>query len=254
MEMKLAGKRALVTGGSKGIGYACALAFAREGARPVLVARHADDLASAAASIKAETGMQAEVVAMDMGAAGAATILAGQVGDIDILINNAGSIPGGDLSKVDDTRWRSAWDLKLYGYIDLIRAYLPRMETNKSGVIANIIGMAGVANRYDYVCGSTANAALIAFTNSVGAASTAHGVRVFGINPSPTRTERMLSRFTEPGALETAGLDLPFGRFMEPAEVAHMVVCGCSPLAGYLSGTVINLDGGLLYAAPKNRG
>lgn len=254
MDLQLAGKRVLVTGASKGIGYACALGFAREGARPVLVARHADSLARAATSIAAETGVQADVVAMDMGVAGAATTLAGQLGDIDILINNAGSIPGGDLSKIDDARWRSAWDLKLYGYIELIRAYLPRMQANRSGVIANIIGMAGVANRYDYVCGSTANAALIAFTNSVGAASTEHGVRVFGINPSPTRTERMLSRFTEPGALEKAARDLPFSRFMEPAEVAHMVVCGCSPRAGYLSGTVINLDGGLLYTSPKDRG
>jgi NAD(P)-dependent dehydrogenase (short-subunit alcohol dehydrogenase family) len=112
-------------------------------------------------------------------------------GEVDILVNNAGAIPGGGLADVDDARWRQAWELKLFGYINLIRAVLPLMQARGSGVIANIIGMAGVAPRAEYICGSTANAALIAFTQAIGAASPQHGVRVFGINPSPTRSDRI---------------------------------------------------------------
>jgi 3-oxoacyl-[acyl-carrier protein] reductase len=119
--------------------------------------------------------------------------------------------------------------------------------------------MAGIAPRYEYVCGGAANAALIAFTNSVGAASPSHNVRVFGINPSPTRTDRIVAinkqiaktRFGDESRWEELNSGLPFGRLQEPEEVANMVVFGCSPLAGYLTGTVINLDGGQLYASPK---
>jgi 3-oxoacyl-[acyl-carrier protein] reductase len=247
MDLQLTGKRAVITGASKGIGYACALSFVREGALPILVARNRDGLAKAAASIKAETGVRVETIVMDLSAAEAAAELVERTGDIDFLINNAGSIPGGELAAVDDVNWRASWELKPYGYINLTRVYLPRMEARRQGVIVNIIGMAGVANRAAYLCGSTANAALIAFTNSVGSVSPDHGVRVFGINPSPTRTERLTARLTEPGSLEKLCAGLPFGRLMEPEEVAHLAVFGCSPLAGYLSGTVINLDGGQQY-------
>jgi 3-oxoacyl-[acyl-carrier protein] reductase len=247
MDLQLRGKRALITGASKGIGYATALSFAREGALPILVARSADGLAKAAASIKAETGVAVETIAMDVSDADAPAELLKRSGDVDFLINNAGAIPGGDLAAVDDARWRAAWELKLYGYINLTRMYLPRMEARKQGVIVNIVGMAGVANRAAYLCGSSANAALIAFTNGVGSVSPEHGVRVFGINPSATRTERVTARLTEPGSLEKMSAGLPFGRLMEPDEIAHLAVFGCSPLAGYLSGTVINVDGGQQY-------
>jgi 3-oxoacyl-[acyl-carrier protein] reductase len=247
MDLQLTGKTAMITGGSKGIGYAIALAFAREGALPILVARNRASLDQAAAAIQAETGIAARTVAMDLGEAGAPEALLKQTGEIDFLVNNAGAIPGGDLASIDDARWREAWELKLFGYINLIRATLPAMQARGDGVIVNIIGMAGVANRASYICGSTANAALIAFTNGLGAASTDHGVRIFGINPSSTRTERLIARLTDPETLKKLVATLPFKRPTEPEEIAHLAVFGCSPLAGYLSGTVINLDGGMQY-------
>ena len=191
MDLKLQGSRVLVTGSSKGIGLAIATAFAREGAVPVIVSRSADALESALAAIKQETGVVAQTVTADLAnAEGIRTLMAG-AGEIDILVNNAGAIPGGSLADVEDARWRQAWELKLFGYINLVREVLPMMEKHGSGVISNIIGMAGAAPRNEYVCGSTANAALIAFTQAVGAASPRRGVRVFGINPSPTRSDRM---------------------------------------------------------------
>ncbi len=256
MDLRLGGKKILITGGSRGIGIACASVFAREGAQPILVSRNAESLAAAAAAVRSVDGMAARTIAMDLALPGAAAKLAAEAGDVDILVNNAGAIPGGSLEQLDESRWRDAWELKVFGYINLTREYLCRMQAKKAGVIVNVIGMAGVSPKMDYVCGGAANASLIAFTRAVGAASVRDGVRVFGVNPSATKTDRIIT-LTQQRAATTLGdagrwqelfRHLPFGRLMEPAEVANMVVFGCSPMAGYLSGTVIDLDGGQLYA------
>lgn len=259
MHLKLEGKRVLVTGGSKGIGLAIATAFAREGAEPVLVSRSAQALDQAAAMIKTETGVQAKTLALDLGQADGIASLVAQAGSVDVLVNNAGAIPGGALQDIDDAKWRQAWELKLFGYINLIRAVLPVMEARGAGVIANIIGMAGAAPRNEYICGSTANAALMAFTQAAGSASQRNGVRIFGINPSPTRSDRMetmlrgqaAKKLGDDGRWMELTSKLPFGRLTEPAEIADLTVFCCSPLAGYLTGTVINIDGGQMYAPPQ---
>jgi short-subunit dehydrogenase len=190
-----------------------------------------------------------------MGARGSAKALIEQCAEIDILVNNAGAIPGGSVLDIDEDRWREAWELKVFGYINLVREVLPQMQSRKKGVIANIIGMAGAAPRNAYLCGSTANAALIAFTQAVGGASVAHGVRVFGVNPSPTRSERMQTmlqaqaqtKFQDPSRWMELTQSMPFGRMAEPQELADLTTFCCSPLAGYLSGSVINVDGGQMY-------
>ncbi|GGX31295.1 short-chain dehydrogenase/reductase [Pigmentiphaga litoralis] len=258
MDLQLKGKRVLVTGASQGIGYACAMAFAHEGATPLMAARDLAQLELAAAAIAAATGITPQCIPADLSEDGAAQRLADAAGAIDILVNNAGAIPGGSLDKVDDARWRAAWELKLYGYINLVRACLPAMQARRDGVIANIIGMAGAEPRNEYVAGSTANAALMAFTKAVGGASPRDNVRVFGINPSQTRTQRIVSVSKDLAATRLGNSDrweeltkgLPFGRLMEPEEVASMVVFCCSPRAAYLSGSVIDLDGGQANATP----
>lgn len=259
MDLKLNGKRVVITGASRGIGRAIALSFAREGAIPTLVSRSPEALAAAATALTEATGVTPKVLPADLGAPEGIKALTAIAADADILVNNAGAIPGGWLADVDDPRWRQSWELKLFGYINLVRAVLPHMEARGSGVIANIIGMAGAAPRPDYIAGSTANAALIAFTQAVGAGSTRHGVRMFGINPSPTRSDRMEGMLRSQAATKLGDAErwmeltvgLPFGRMAEPAEVADLTVFGCSPLAGYLSGTVINMDGGQMYAPAR---
>ena len=130
------------------------------------------------------------------------------------------------------------------------------MEKKGTGIIGNIIGMAGAAPRAEYICGVTANAALMAFTQGVGATSHKHGVRVFGINPSPTRSDRM-ENMMKTNAKNKLGDEarwteltqkLPFGRMTEPDEIANLTVFCSSPLCGYLSGAVINVDGGQMFA------
>jgi 3-oxoacyl-[acyl-carrier protein] reductase len=259
MDLKLHGTRVLVTGSSKGIGLSIAVAFALEGAVPIIVSRSANALEGALAVIKQETGVAAQAVTADLANAGGINTLMSHAGEIDILVNNAGAIPGGSLADVDDAKWRQAWELKLFGYINLVREVLPMMEKRGRGVIANIIGMAGAAPRNDYICGSTANAALMAFTQAVGAASPRRGVRVFGINPSPTRSDRMegmlraqaTKKFNDENRWMELTAGLPFGRLTEPKEIADLVVFSCSPLSAYLSGTVLNVDGGQMYASPQ---
>ena len=255
MDLKLKGQRVVITGGSKGIGLAVALSFAKEGATPILVSRTLASMQNAAQEIKAQSGVDCELIVADMGARGSAKALIEQCAEIDILVNNAGAIPGGSVLDIDEDCWREAWELKVFGYINLVREVLPQMQARKKGVIANIIGMAGAAPRNAYICGSTANAALIAFTQAVGGASVAHGVRVFGVNPSPTRSERMQTmlqaqaqtKFQDPSRWMELTQSMPFGRMAEPQELADLTTFCCSPLAGYLSGSVINVDGGQMY-------
>lgn len=257
MDLQLNGRRVLITGGSKGIGLATAISFAREGAMPLLVSRSGATLEQASVAVARETGVTPTTVACNLSTADGLAALVAQIGEIDVLVNNAGAIPGGGLADVDDTRWRQSWELKLFGYINLIRAVLPRMQARGQGVIANIIGMAGTAPRAEYICGSTANEALIAFTQAGGAASPQHGVRVFGINPSPTRSDRMEAMMRTQATNKLGDAErwmeltrkLPFGRMTEPQEIADLTVFGCSPRCGYLSGSVLNIDGGQMFAS-----
>lgn len=259
MELELEGRSVVVTGGSRGIGLAIAQAFAREGALPTIVSRSAESLQKAALDIERDCGVKPRIVAADLGQAGGLEAVVQAAGDADILVNNAGAIPGGAIADVDDARLRAAWDLKLFGYINLVRAFLPRMEQRGRGVIANVIGSAGAAPRAEFIAGSTANAALMAFTRAIGGASVHKGVRVFGVNPSGTRSDRMEGmlraraekQFGDAGRWQELATNLPFGRLMEPREVAELVVFCASARASYLSGTVIDLDGGQMFAAAR---
>ncbi|MFZ9297883.1 MAG: SDR family oxidoreductase [Hylemonella sp.] len=259
MDLNLAKQRVLITGSSKGIGFEIAKTFAQEGALPILVSRDSARLQQAAADIRSSTGVPCEYIAKDVSVTGAAEALLEQVGQVDILVNNAGAIPGGNVYQVDEQTWRSAWDLKVFGFINMTRSFLKPMEERGYGVILNIIGQAGSAPRWDYICGSTGNASLMAFTQAVGGNSTKSGVRVFGINPAPTRSDRMEGllrrqakiRFDDESRWHELTEQLAFGRLIEPPEIARLAVFCASPLCSYLSGTVIDVDGGMLYAPPR---
>ncbi len=247
MENFLEGKSALITGASRGIGKSIAAKFLDAGCTVHLAARDATALANIAKEAE-HAGDRVHVHTVDLSTRGGIADLAQRCGNPDILVNNAGAIPGGSIEKIDDQTWTAAWDLKVFGYIRLIRALLPAMYSRGSGVILNIIGMAGVANDYDYICGSAGNAALIALTNALGSRSTDKGVRVVGINPTGTRTDRTEHLLqTNPERWKALLEDLPFGRLLEPDEIADLALFLVSGRASYLSGTVINIDGGKLF-------
>jgi hypothetical protein len=240
MDLQLKGKTVLVTGGSKGIGLACAKSFAAEGCRIHIASRSRDNLEKA----KSQLNSDVAVHVADLRDGNALRSLARDCGDVDILVNNAGDIPGGTLETLDESKWRHAWELKLFGYINLTREVFSRMRARKSGVIVNIIGMAGENPSFEYICGSTANAGLAAFTKSLGKGSLKDGVRVVGLHPPSTRTDRIITLMKAQAKAkfgDESRYEELMGNVIEPAQVADTAVFLASPRAGQLSGVVLNL-------------
>lgn len=252
MDLGLSGRRVLITGGSKGIGLACAEAFAEAGCDLVLVGRDAATLGAAADGLRAKAQVHVQAFAADLSQAGERERLHAAHGDVDVLVNNAGAIPPGTLAEIPMARWQAAWDLKVMGYIHLCQLYLPGMEARRAGVILNVIGMAGRNPRAGYIAGGAGNAALIAFTCALGGAAGANGVRVLGINPALTRTDRLVTmakgaareKFGDEARWAETLSGLPMGRPAEPREIGELAAFLASPRAGYLNGTVVDADGG----------
>ena len=246
MDLGLQGKSVLVTGSSKGIGLACARGFAAEGANVHLAARSANPMHAAARELATKYGVELRVHVTDLRAPDAAARLADEVGEIDVLVNNAGDIPRGGLAAVDEAAWRKAWDLKVFGFVDLTRVVLAGMESRGRGVIVNVIGMAGVLHPADYICGAAGNAALDAFTKAAGKGSVRRGVRVLGLHPGATRTDRLMDplkaaakqRFGDESRWEEL---LRGAVVQEPEQVADTVLFLASERASHLSGVVLNL-------------
>ena len=238
MELHLKGKRVLVTGASKGIGHACVEMLAAEGCTVLGTSR------SIAAGANAKPA--------DLSIRGTAEALAAWAGELDILVNNAGAIPGGDLQGVDEETWRRAWDLKVFGYINLTRAVYARMKAARRGVIVNIIGGAGEKLNASYIAGSTANAGLMAFTRALGGVSHADGVRIVGINPGPVATDRLTSLYRQQAEAKLGDASryrelfagMSFGRPAAPEEIAWAAAFLASERAAYISGCILTIDGG----------
>jgi len=182
MDLKLAGRTVLVTGGSKGIGFACAMAFAAEGCAVHIASRSKDALEAAREKIRARHNVPVEFHVADLSKGDTARSLVDAVGQADILVNNAGAIPRGDILSLTEPKWREAWELKVFGYINTTRAMMEKMYARKKGAVVNIIGLAGESFNYDYVAGTMGNAGLMAFTRAVGSKSVDHGVRVVAID------------------------------------------------------------------------
>ncbi|MDR5878685.1 SDR family oxidoreductase [Caballeronia sp. LZ032] len=253
MDMKLANRRVLITGASQGIGEGLARAFAAEGCHLALTARSADKLDTLAAALRDAHGVQVEVLALDMTQSGAIAELAAFAGDVDVLVNNAGAIPGGTLWDVDEDAWRRGWELKVFGYVNLTRVIYTRMKERGGGVILNNIGNGGQNFDFNYIAGSTGNAALMAFTCALGGRSLEDGIRVVGVNPGPVSTERIAKVLRSHAqrllgdAARSAELmaAYPLGRAATVEEIADLFVYLASPRSGYTSGTIFTVDGGI---------
>ena len=237
MDLGLKGKSVLVTGGSKGIGLACAKAFAAEGCRVHLAARDKDRLGQAAKPLGATTH------SVDLRDGAALRQLAKECSDVDILVNNAGDIPGGTIESLDETKWRHAWELKVFGFINLTRELYPHLKKRK-GVIVNVIGMAGEHGTFEYICGATANAGLANFTKALGRGYAQHGVRVVGVHPPSTRTDRIITLMKAQAKAkfgDESRYEELMGNVIEPEQVGDTVCFLASQRAGQLSGVVLNL-------------
>jgi NAD(P)-dependent dehydrogenase (short-subunit alcohol dehydrogenase family) len=253
MDLHLAGKSALITGASKGIGRAAAQALAAEGCNVTLVSRGAGDLAATREQIRQSCNVTVNVVAADLSDSGKVDELAHNFSGLDILVNNAGAIPGGTLLDIDEKTWRKAWDLKVFGYINMCRSFYALMKKRGSGVIINVTGNAAQTHDPEYICGVAGNAALTAFSQSLGSVSPKDGIRVISVSPGPVETDRLIGLMKKKAQDRTGSADnwrdlfkpLPFARGCAPQEIGAMIAFLASERCSYNSGSVVTIDAGL---------
>lgn len=250
MDLGLTGRTALVTGASKGIGLAVAQVLANEGCEVHLVARTEADLKAAVERISATSTSRLSYSAMDLSDSANIDKLCRSHAGVDIVVNNAGAIPAGTIATVDESRWREAWDLKVFGYINMCRGMYAAMQ-GRGGVIINIIGVGGERPKPGYAAGAGGNAALMAITVALGGRSLVDGIRVVGINPGLIETERLVTMQRTFASAELGDGDrwremldpeFPPG---QPEHIADMVAFLASDRSSNTSGTVITIDGGL---------
>jgi 3-oxoacyl-[acyl-carrier protein] reductase len=257
VELELKGKVALVTGASRGIGRAVAQALAREGAEVALCSRKAADLDAAAARILQATGVKALCVPGDLstlaGVDAAVAATRARYGRIDILINNAGAIRGGDFLNIPDQQWSEDWSLKLLGYIRMARAVFPLMQAQGGGRICNIVGAAARNPTPAYLTGGAANAALINFTKGLADLGAPSKILVNAVSPAATATERWDDMIKERSTATGRSVDdlnaeaaqaYALGRIATPEDIADLVTFLVSARASFVTGVCITVDGG----------
>lgn len=257
MDLGLRNMVVLITGGSKGIGRACAFEFAKEGAVLALCARQEDGLKKTAEEIRAETGRPVFTVAGDMmkweDAKRCVDAAAAHYGGLDVLVNCAGASPGGLLLNLTEEEWQLSLQLKFMGYVRGAKAAVPHLLKRGAGRIVNVVGNDGIKPAYWELTASAANAADLAVTAALAEQYGSQGILVNAVNPGPVATERwnglVRAYARDKGmsfddASRQAVKSLPLGRICTPEEVASVVVFVASPRASYMNGAWITLDGG----------
>ncbi len=252
MELGLEGKVVLVTGGSKGIGLACAGAFAAEGARIAICSRSRDNVERARLELKGAFGVAADL--SDAAAAGAMIeAVESSVGPVDILVNSAGAARRTPADELTPEVWRAAFDAKFFSYVNVIDPMVKRMAARGHGVIVSVIGGGGKIAAATHLAGGAANAALMLATAGLGAAYASKGVRVVGVSPGLTETDRVAEGLAAHARLFGISVEeasrrsvarIPIGRMASPREVADAVLFLASPRAGYVTGVTLSVDGG----------
>ena len=256
MDLGIAGRVALVTGASKGIGKACAVALAAEGCRVVLCARGLAGLESAASAL-AGRGAEVVTIAADLAEEESpARVVAGVVarfGQLDILVNNVGAIRGGGFLETPATEWAEDWRLKVLGYVRMAQAALPVMRRQRWGRIVNVIGAAARNPAPTYMAGGIANAGLVNFTRALADLAAPDGILETAVSPGSTATERWESLTAQQAAAQGRSAEAlraeveraqPLGRIGRPEDVASLVTFLASERASFITGAAITVDGG----------
>jgi NAD(P)-dependent dehydrogenase (short-subunit alcohol dehydrogenase family) len=256
MTGELVGKSAVVTGGSRGIGFAIARRLAADGADLVIAASNADRLTAAGARIAETSGRRVETCAGDLrtleGCAAVHAKAAATLGGIDILVNCAGATKAGDFLELDDGLWADGFALKFHAAVRLARLFWPMLAA-RNGTVVNIIGGAARTPAPDFMIGGAVNAALANFSKALAARGLKDDVNVNVVHPGMTVTERLQELFEARAkaagttadeirrrSIEGEGIR----RLGEPEDVADLVAFLCSPRARHVHGVAIAVDGG----------
>ncbi|HEX8049458.1 SDR family oxidoreductase [Rhizobium sp.] len=251
MDLGLSNKVALVTGGSKGIGYACARLFLSEGARVGICSRAQANIDKALSGLPGAHGYAADLTS-DKQALDVVDRIESEIGPIDILVNSAGAATRTPASDLTPAAWRDAMDAKYFSYINVLDPVIKRMAARGSGTIVNIIGNGGKIASPVHLAGGAANAALMLASVGLANAYASQGVRIVGLNPGLTETDRVaeglkasakLAGSTEEEALADALKRIPIGRMASPDDIANVVAFLSSSKASYVTGVVISMDG-----------
>lgn len=255
MDTGLTGKIVLVTGGSKGIGLACAEACARAGAQVGIASRNAENLEAARQHL-ADQGIDVHRYVADLSDADQAVTLIADIektsGPLDILINSAGAAKRYPPATLTPQAWVDAMNAKYFTYINAMDAALKGMVQRRKGAIVNVIGAGGKTPSPVHLPGGAANAALMLATTGLATAWASHGIRINGINPGPTETERVkgsvdaeaqMTGATPEDVFNALKQRIPMGRLAQPEEVANVAVFLASDLASYVTGALITMDG-----------
>jgi NAD(P)-dependent dehydrogenase (short-subunit alcohol dehydrogenase family) len=255
MDLELKDRNVLVTGGSRGIGLACAQAFLQEGARVALASRSREHLDSALKKLAA-FGRAAAFVAdlcRPEDALSMASRVEKQLGPVDVLVNSAGAAKRYPPDALTIDAWHAAMDAKYFTYVHAMEAILPGMRSRRRGAVVNIIGMGGKMAGASHLPGGAANSALMLATVGLANVHGKLGVRINAINPGQTSGERVKEvlgleskarGISEAKVLEEMQARIPLGRLAEPEDIAQLALFLASDRASYITGAVISMDGG----------
>jgi 3-oxoacyl-[acyl-carrier protein] reductase len=260
MDLGLSGRVALVTAASRGLGLASAKALAAEGASLLICARGPLRLDEAAREIRAATsGAQVETMTLDVSAPDAATQLVGQARDkfgrLDVLVNNAGGPPPGSFASVSYADWEKAFQITLMSVVRLVRETLPLLQASGQGRIVNLVSTSVKQPIDGLILSNALRAAVVGMAKTLSKEVGGFGITVNNVLPGIILTDRQRELrgadaarrgISFEQAIEEAGRGLPLGRIGQPNEVGALVAFLASKQASYITGTSIQVDGGMV--------